>query len=66
MAENDVSTAQDDTQAPTLGLAALIECLLFVAGRPLAVNELGRVLRRRPQRSAPPSRNWRRTTTGAA
>ena len=44
MARNDVTTDQDDTQAPTLGLAALVECLLFVAGRPLAVNELGRVL----------------------
>ena len=44
MARNDVTTEQDNTQAPTLGLAALIECLLFVAGRPLAVNELGRVL----------------------
>jgi len=44
VARNDVTTDQDDTQAPTLGLAALIECLLFVAGRPLAVNELGRVL----------------------
>ncbi len=39
-----MSTEQDNTQAPALGLAALVECLLFVAGRPLAVNELVRAL----------------------
>ncbi len=41
MAGKDVSTDHDEDRAPALGLSALVECLLFVAGRPLAVNELG-------------------------
>ncbi|MAG35267.1 MAG: SMC-Scp complex subunit ScpB [Dehalococcoidia bacterium] len=39
-----MSTDYGDAQAPVLDLPALVECLLFVAGRPLSVGELALAL----------------------